>query len=236
MVGVLGLVIGLIANTANPNGLSLTRNYYPPRKPPVGKPHGDKPDLESQRENTIRHGPALQTGPATRPPPPAPTQDEELTEDQIIDNLEKAGFQAIAHQTMVEMYEDPFYKDGLYLIVDARSEALYQKGHIPGAYHLDYYYADRYVDAVMKAYHIADGVTAEKIVVYCNGGKCEDSELTADYLQKQGVDPHKVFIYGLGFTGWKARGMPIETGDRNSGNIVESAPDNGGSTTPEARK
>ena len=108
--------------------------------------------------------------------------------------------------------------------------------HIPGAYHLDYYYADDYIDTVMKAYHLAEGVEADTIVVYCNGGKCEDSDLTVGYLLTKGIPPHKVFIYGRGFTGWKAEGMPIETGERNSGNIVQTKPSNGGQTTKGAAK
>jgi len=232
VVGVLGLVIGLVANTANPKGLSLTRNYYPPRvqPPPPRPPHpgplnpGSRPEVGTQPDPII-------------PDPPRPNGNGTgWTEEQIIQHLRDGGFQPLNHMEMVEIYHSPYYKDGLYMVIDARNDDFYKEGHIPGAYHLDYYYADQHIDAVLKAYNLADGVQADKIVVYCNGGKCEDSEWTVGYLLEKGIEPHKVFVYGLGFTGWKAKGMPFETGERNSGQITQEAPKNGAPATQEAKK
>jgi rhodanese-related sulfurtransferase len=222
-VAALALIIGLTANAASPKGLRLTKNYF---LKPVLPPVDTRPTDTRPRE----------PGPTTLPTQPATGPAEELTEDQIIQNLRNAGFNAIYHHEVVEIYESPYYRDGLYMIVDARSERLYPEGHIPGAYHLYSFYADQYIDTVMKAYNLAEGLQAEKIVVYCNGGKCEDSEFTVRDLLAKGIPPHKVFIYGLGFGGWKDKGMPYETGDRNSGQIKQEPPKHTAPATQEAKK
>ena len=102
-----------------------------------------------------------------------------------------------------------------YRLLDARSKNEYQAGHIPGAYHLDYYHPDRYLPAVLPVCQ-----NASRSVVYCSGGDCEDSELTALMLRDGGVPNEKLFVYSGGMTEWDEKKEPIETGERNSGKML----------------
>ena len=60
---------------------------------------------------------------------------------------------------------------------------------------------------------------AEQIVVYCNGGDCDDSETAAILLRDVGIANRKLFIYGGGITEWTTNRLPVEIGARNSGNL-----------------
>ncbi|HWH72296.1 MAG TPA: rhodanese-like domain-containing protein, partial [Candidatus Sulfotelmatobacter sp.] len=57
------------------------------------------------------------------------------------------------------------------------------------------------------------------IVVYCNGGNCEDSELAATMLRDAGIPKDKLLVYGGGMTEWTTNGLPVELGQRKSGNL-----------------
>ena len=61
---------------------------------------------------------------------------------------------------------------------------------------------------------------AETIVVYCNGGKCEDSFLAAGDLLEEGVEMHKILVYSGGIAAWKADNLPVERGERLSQDLV----------------
>jgi rhodanese-related sulfurtransferase len=59
-----------------------------------------------------------------------------------------------------------------------------------------------------------------KVVVYCSGGECEDSEFAAIMLRDAGVPRDILFVYAGGILEWKATGLPVETGARLSGEIL----------------
>jgi rhodanese-related sulfurtransferase len=102
----------------------------------------------------------------------------------------------------------------LVVFVDARDDQHYQEGHVPGAYQLDHYRPEKYLAPVLLVCQ-----TAHQIVVYCNGGDCEDSEFTAITLRDAGILREKLLIYGGGLTEWLTNGLPVEIGPRNSGNL-----------------
>ena len=128
--------------------------------------------------------------------------------------LKAKGLQVVSFEQMKKLLHDPGYAQGLIIFVDARDDDHYQAGHIPGAYQLDYYHPDKYLATVVVACQ-----SAKQIVVYCTGGDCEDSELTAIMLRDGGVPNQKLFVYVGGITEWDASGEPEETGARNSGQM-----------------
>jgi rhodanese-related sulfurtransferase len=85
------------------------------------------------------------------------------------------------------------------IIVDARKRATYEEGHIPGAYSLDYYRLDA---AMVNA--IRPQLEAAAIVVlYCNGGNCEDSlNLAASLVYDYGIDRSKLRVFEAGYEAW----------------------------------
>jgi rhodanese-related sulfurtransferase len=194
IVAIVGFGIALAANELSPRGLALSRNYFP------------------GGSNSVSAVPApVQAVPvsaATNEPSPA----EELSE-----RLRDKGLQeALLSQAKI-LFHDPGAQDGRIIFVDARDEDHYQEGHIPGAYELDPYHPEKRLGAVLNVCQ-----PAEKVVVYCTGGECEDSDTAAILLRDGGVPVGKLFVYGGGFTEWESNHLPVETGARNSG-ILENA-------------
>ncbi len=192
------LVVGFIANEANTEGLSLTRNYFP-------------------------------TLPANASPPPVGTQPEssgngtdgneyaeaEDPQQAIIQRIEAAGLQVIPLEDVIRHFESVEYLAQAAIFIDARNEKHYREGHIPNALHMDHYQIERTIDEVLPMCF-----SAMTVVVYCGGGSCEDSEFAANELVMRGVDPSKLHVFLGGIKEWKIAGMPVEVGERGSGDII----------------
>jgi rhodanese-related sulfurtransferase len=187
-----GLVVGLVANAASDRGIAL------------GKDH-------------LRRGATPQTRPTATPATSADRPDQ--PEPDGASAPADAGFSAIEHDELVDLYEGPDYGT-IDIIIDARNDSHYLEGHIPGAYQLDHYRAERYLtDELLQACQWAD-----RIVVYCSGGTCEDSKLAAEDLMLKGVDQEKIFVYEAGINGWLAQQLPLEVGPRLSGDLTVGGP------------
>ena len=89
------------------------------------------------------------------------------------------------------------------VVIDARTEADYREGHVPGAILLDYYEFRRNFDSVASYLDFENAIT-----IYCSGPLCEDSELLARELFERGYT--KILVFRGGFEVWEEAGMPIE--------------------------
>jgi rhodanese-related sulfurtransferase len=105
------------------------------------------------------------------------------------------------------------------MLIDARDGAHYEKGHIPGAWQFDHYHAEQYLPTILPGC-----MNAQKVVVYCNGGACEDSEFAAILLREAGVPRERLFVYAGGISEWADSGRLVETGMRRSGQLVKPKP------------
>jgi rhodanese-related sulfurtransferase len=112
------------------------------------------------------------------------------------------------------MQGDPLY-GSMQFLIDARDDEHYQAGHLTGAYQLDHYRADRYLPTLLPLL-----LPADKIIIYCNGGDCEDSELAARDLIENGISHTRIHVYLEGYKDWIARHEPVEKGERGSGIIA----------------
>jgi rhodanese-related sulfurtransferase len=192
LVAVVGAAFALAANRISPQGLSLARDYFP---------------TETNDRMRASAGVTLpETAPGTNatalsspPPPAAPNPPPAL---QMVDRLRA-----------VELFHNSHLKAGAIVFVDARDEEHYLGGHIPGAYEFDPYHPENFFPAVLPVCR-----AAEQIVVYCNGGDCDDSKTAALLLRDVGTPNQKLFIYTGGITEWTNNHLPLETGARNSGN------------------
>lgn len=101
----------------------------------------------------------------------------------------------------------PGSSDNRYLFIDARDDACYCDGHIPGAVQLDHYYRDKYLSDILP---LTENV--EKVIIYCNGGNCEDSVLVSQDLLAEGVPADKVVLFKDGWETWVEAELPVETG------------------------
>ena len=193
-VVIVGLGVGLTANQFSPRGLAFSRDYFP----------------RGTNQITAVAEPIR--------PVPAPVQTNEPTEAaQISERLIEKGLQEIKLEQVKLLLRDPRSRHGRVIFVDARDEDHYQESHIPGAYELDPYHPEEKLGAVLPLCQ-----AAEKVVVYCNGGDCEDSDTAAILLRDAGIPATKLFVYGGGFTEWLGRHLPIETAAKNGG--TESNP------------
>ena len=199
-----GVAVAMVANAANPDGLALWVNYFKF----AGVPSGPRP-------------PAAATSPSSAPQtqPDAALLDPEVEQAKIILQNNSIGF--IAHDEMARLFHDPWYAQGMFLFVDAREADRYAAGHIPGAFHLYPFTKDEGLkqQAMNEVLQAVQG--AEKVVVYCTGGHCDDSIQAAVDLREQGVDPGKLFVYVEGIHAWELAALPREKGARNSGDITE---------------
>jgi rhodanese-related sulfurtransferase len=198
LIAASGLGLGVLGNGLNPAGLRVERDYFP-------------------------RGAAPAPTAAAQPAQPAPTEAARAqeaaadVESAALARLAEHGLQGIRFDEARALFEDPLYAAGALLFIDARHDEDYAEGHVPGALQFDHYHAERYLDAVLAA---APGTS--RIVIYCNGGHCEDSEFAAATLGDFLPDPARICVYVGGIEEWRARGMPVETGERGSG-VLEAA-------------
>lgn len=192
LIAVLGALLALGANAVSPRGLRLNRDYFP-----AGK---------TSPASATSVAPARETPPVT---PGAPV-------DAVLQRLAQQGLRAAGRAEVIRWFQDPQREQGLIVFVDARDEAHYAAGHIPGAWQFNRYRPEDHLATVLPAC-----LTAIKVVVYCTGGPCEDSEFAAIMLRDAGVPAANLFVYPGGIADWTAARQPLETGARLSGQRLQ---------------
>ena len=94
--------------------------------------------------------------------------------------------------------------EGTAVVLDTRSRAEFNAGHIPGAHCLDAAPSEQ-ISAVER---LVNGDKSKAIVLYCNGPYCQASRRLADTLAGAGFT--RVSRYQLGLPIWRALGGPTE--------------------------
>jgi rhodanese-related sulfurtransferase len=198
LVVAIGAALAFAANGLSPRGLKLGKNYFPGNRP-------TSPETGTQPYSTNAAG-VTTNSPA----------------ELLAAKLRANGLQLAESNLVSQLFHDPRRAQDWAIFIDARDDEHYAVGHIPGAYHFDRFYPENYLSNVVPVC-----VTAQKIVFYCNGGDCDDSEHAAIMLRDSiGIPKEKVFVYGGGMTEWATNGLPIELGARDSGvftNVTKSA-------------
>jgi len=213
LVAVVGAAFAFAANQVSPRGLALARNYFPTgtndavRMPPIAVASVGVPGTNVASVGVPGTNVASVGIPGTNVAPPAavqlPASPMKAKEVPLID-----GPRAI------QLFHDSHLIPGAIIFIDARDEGHYREGHVPGAYEFDPYHPETYFPVVMPACR-----AAEQIVIYCNGGDCDDSKTAALLLEQVGIPDQKLFIYGGGITEWTSTHQPVETGAQNSGSL-----------------
>lgn len=200
VVAALGLTFAVVANALSPRGLSITRNYFPATgRPAAGTVSGANTNVTASSHAADPAGhPALET---------------------VAARLKEKGLQPIDGKETTQLFRDPQREQELIVFVDARDDRHYQEGHIPGAYQFDRFYWEKHLPTLLPVC-----LNAMKIVVYCAGGNCDDSEFATLALREAGVSPEKLFVYVAGMNEWAANALPIEVGARNSGSLRNPKP------------
>jgi len=122
-------------------------------------------------------------------------------------------YQTITFKEITALLDDPLTAAGLNVIVDARNEAHFADGHLPGAMLCNPYDVAKYIDNIIEGETMLDRVlAAEKVVVYCGGGDCADSVFMCRELLELDVPYDAIFLYEGGWKDWTAQHGPIEKG------------------------
>jgi rhodanese-related sulfurtransferase len=193
VVLVAGMVLALLANALSPQGLKLSRNYFP--------------------DGTYASS-ALPVGEVSEPfgtdsvAEPATADDLSVVERR----LRQRGLEGIELSEVQVLVQDPRYEMELVILVDARAARPYQEGHVPGAYSFDHYRPEATLAELLPV-----ALMAEQVIVYCGGGDCEDSEFAAIFLRDAGVPGDRLRVYTGGLQEWRQAELPVELGQRGSG-------------------
>ena len=195
VVAALGLALALAANALSSRGLRLSRDYFPggARPAPV-------------------HSAVNSTNTSSNAAPADPWE-------ALRKRLAQHGLQVVTSNEVVSLFRDPRFEAGVVVFIDARDDAHYTAGHIPGAWQFNHYRPEGYLPAVLPVC-----LVAQQIVVYCGGGDCEDSEFAAIMLRDAQVPAKNLFVYAGGFNEWTKLGQPVETGARRSSEMLKPKP------------
>jgi rhodanese-related sulfurtransferase len=205
LIALLGAAFSLAANAISARGLKLTKDYFP-----RGNRHGIPANPPAQAQAGTNTTNTIAVNPSSGSLSPA---------EQAIARLHQKGLQIADDEQVLSLFHDPRYEQGLIVFIDARNEEHFQQGHIPGAYQFYHMYPEKSLGAVAPACN-----AAQQILIYCNGGDCELSEFAAEFLINSLQVPNsKILIYAGGITAWQNKKLPIETGERKSGQISSAA-------------
>ena len=136
-----------------------------------------------------------------------PDANEEQPSDDGVYQVGDHGFYELTFAQAVRLFEDPATQTQSNLFIDARDDDAFDSGHIPGALQIDHYYLEQYLPEVLPA-----AFSAQMVIVYCNGDKCEDSILVCNDLLDEGVEGDNLLLFKGGWKEWTANDMPVETG------------------------
>lgn len=195
LLAVLATVIGFTANAVRASGsIKWSKNYFD-KGTPRGVPKSAEP----------RPSPSQATEGDTNQSasPKAPSDGNGTPTGPGLEH----GYQVVRFQEVVEILNDPATEDGLNVFVDARHTETFEEGHIPGAHQCFPFEIEKCIDELMEHAEPAD-----KVIVYCNGGDCEDSVFMCRELLAAGLAYDQVFLYEGGWKEWEKNGQPIETG------------------------
>jgi rhodanese-related sulfurtransferase len=194
VIALLGAVLAFAANALSPKGLDLHRAYLAPKQ-------DNQPPDTSIGSSTNKGAPAL-------------------TEEQhTIAHLQQEGLQTMDTPKVEALSRDVRFQQQQVILIDVRDDNHYDEGHIPGAFHFDFYYHKEQIAQVVPVCQ-----SAQQVIVYCNGGKCDTSEAAALFLRDEVKIPaEKLYVYVGGMADWEARGLPVETGSQNSGKLKDPA-------------
>jgi rhodanese-related sulfurtransferase len=213
LVTVVGVGLALAANSKSPRGLIISKDYFkllrstsvPVTQPgpgPVSRPATNPASMP-------------ETGPASKPGNVPESQPVETETDKLI---KQKGFNPIKYDEVLRLYKsEAENRSNAYLFIDAREEAHFKEGHMPLAWRIDHAKPEETIKSEPLNILLPG---AEKIILYCNGGDCEDSLLVAGDLRDAQFDPAKIYVYEGGFTEWAKKKQPVEKGERGSGDIT----------------
>lgn len=201
ILGVVGVAVAVTVNAVRASSsVKWSRDYFD---------KGKRPDLPAP--STPASPPTTTSGKATFVEPIG-----ELAATGKIGAVKQASaapahpqhsYQEMKFEQVVAVFNSPETAAGVNVFVDARDVQAYEEGHIAGAIQADHYRLEDYIDRLLDY-----AESAEKIIVYCNGGNCEDSMFLCADLMDFDIPYERFFLYPGGWEEWSKKGMPVKKG------------------------
>jgi len=110
-------------------------------------------------------------------------------------------------------------KKGRGLLVDARTDAWYKKGTIPGAINIPFtlFISPDDNPVIIRIFKAIGGVRdtqgnwnfsqGKKLLIFCNGPWCQQSIKAIKGLMRHGYPPEKLYYYRGGMQSWQSLGL-----------------------------
>jgi len=197
----LAATLALGSNALRRDGLKLSKSYF---EKPV--PH-TRPTTQESTPTTRESPPATRESTPTTRESPTTTRATQPATSASQPDVKEHPFQIVTFEEAFGIINDELYELDVCIFIDARNDKQYEQGHIPRAWRLDPYHADLYVETLLPV-----ATDAEQIIIYCEGGDCEDAIFAGRELLEWGIELEKISLYEGGMEGWEANGGPIEKG------------------------
>lgn len=186
----LGTAAGFGANAARSKGsLDPTRNYFDKT---INVPHRSEVASRAPSPSATNGTNGVEAKPARTGNAPKKIEHE---------------FLEISLADVVHEFNSERRFNGLTVFVDARNEEHFADGHIPGAVLFDHYELARYLDDTLARVQ-----GSANVIVYCNGGDCEDSIFACKALLDAGVPYDTIHLFAGGWKEWTANNLEVDTG------------------------
>ncbi len=141
------------------------------------------------------------------PPVPPPPPDPGVDLENLPAPTDEHPYREVTAVRAKALFDDPRRELRAHVFIDARADHGFGEGHVPGALQCDAYRLAAYFGDALNA-----ALQAERVIVYCNGGNCEDSLIVCNELVSGGVGWGKVYLFRGGWEEWSKAGYPVEKG------------------------
>lgn len=199
VLGIVGIIVAVTVNSvrASRSSVDLTRYYFDRGL------HHALPKPTDQRAATPGETPPV----VHRRDSSATGRAKVAAAEPDTETHAEYPYREMSFEEVVAIFNDPATAAGANIFVDARSAEVYAEGHIPGAIQADHYRLEDCLGALLDY-----AMSAEKIIVYCNGGQCEDSVFLCCDLADFEIPCERLYLYRGGWEEWSKKGMPIAKG------------------------
>jgi rhodanese-related sulfurtransferase len=89
------------------------------------------------------------------------------------------------------------------VLIDARSQDEFAKGHIRGAKNIDALEVEKYFEELVAI------PRDTLVIIYCNNAECHLGRTLAEFMES--INFTKLYLYDDGWDGWTAAQMPVDT-------------------------
>lgn len=196
---IVGCAVGILYNLLLPNSLPLV---YKERQIPTvadsllfsnpsnSTKNGDAIITNERSDTTLKQVP-LNNDNLTEKSNELKNQVEKNETVEISNKSNESKIRTISYEQLLKILDNPNF-----IIIDARREDEFSKGHIPHS--INIYALDNPDNRIPK---MMDLPTDKTIIVYCDGGQCDLShELAREFIEV--LHFPKVFIYSGGWEEW----------------------------------